>query len=89
MSLKFRLPSIIGIPNAVDMGGLMVYAPDFPPLMRSIADQVDEMLKGTKPSDIPIYQPTKFSFAINLKTAKALGLAMPATLLAQADLVIE
>jgi putative tryptophan/tyrosine transport system substrate-binding protein len=89
LALKYRLPSIYWLPNAVDMGGLMVYAPDFPPLMRSMANQVDQVLKGTKPGDIPINQPAKFSFAINLKTAKALGLTMPATLLAQADRVIE
>jgi putative tryptophan/tyrosine transport system substrate-binding protein len=89
LALKYRLPSIYWLPNAVDMGGLMVYAPDYPLLMRSMADQVDQVLKGTKPGDIPINQPTKFSFAINLKTAQALGLALPATLLAQADRVIE
>jgi putative ABC transport system substrate-binding protein len=89
LALKYRLPSIYWLPNAVDMGGLMVYAPDYSLLLRSMADQVDQVLKGTKPGDIPIYQPTKFSFAINLKTAQALGLALPATLLAQADRVIE
>jgi putative tryptophan/tyrosine transport system substrate-binding protein len=89
LAVKYRLPSIYWLPNAVDMGGLMVYAPDYPLLMRSMADQVDEVLKGTKPGAIPINQPTKFSFGINLKTAQALGLALPATLLAQADRVIE
>jgi putative ABC transport system substrate-binding protein len=89
LALKYRLPSIYWLPNAVDMGGLMVYAPDYPLLLRSMADQVDQVLKGTKPRDIPIYQPTRFSFAINLKTAQALGLALPAALLAQADRVIE
>jgi len=89
LALKYRLPSIYWLPSAVDMGGLMVYAPDYPLLMRSMADQVDQVLKGVKPGDIPINQPTKFSFAINLKTAQALGLALPATLLAQADRVIE
>jgi putative ABC transport system substrate-binding protein len=89
LALKYRLPSISWLSTVLEMGGLMVYAPDYIPLLRRLADQVDQVLKGTKPGDIPIYQPTKFSLAVNLKTAKALGLEIPATLLAQADQVIE
>jgi putative tryptophan/tyrosine transport system substrate-binding protein len=89
LALQYRLPSIYWLPTALEMGGLMVYAPDYISQIRRLADQVDQVLKGTKPGDIPIYQPTKFSLAVNLKAAKALGLEIPATLLAQADRLIE
>jgi putative tryptophan/tyrosine transport system substrate-binding protein len=67
----------------------MSYGANFPDLYRRAAELVDKILRGTKPSDIPVEQPTKFQFVINLKTAKALGLAIPETLLATADEVIE
>jgi putative ABC transport system substrate-binding protein len=67
----------------------MAYSPDYLPLFGLMAGQVDQVLKGTRPGEIPIEQPTKFVLAINLKTAKALGLTIPSTLLAQADRVIE
>ena len=67
----------------------MAYASDNRELWRRMADDVHEILKGAKPGDIPIYQPTKFEFVINLKTAKALGLSIPPNLLATADEVIE
>jgi putative tryptophan/tyrosine transport system substrate-binding protein len=89
LALKYRLPSIHWIPEFVELGGLMVYAPDYPPLFIIMAGQIDKILKGANPGDIPIDQPTKFSLSINLKTANALGLTVPATLLAQADRVIE
>jgi putative tryptophan/tyrosine transport system substrate-binding protein len=88
-TLKYRLPSIHWTPEFVEMGGLMVYAPDYTPLFISMASQIDKVLKGANPGDIPIDQPTKFSLSINLTTANALGLTVPATLLAQADRVIE
>jgi putative ABC transport system substrate-binding protein len=69
--------------------GLMSYGPNFPDLFRRAADFVDKVLRGTKPGDIPVEQPTKFDLVINLKTAKVLGLAIPPTLLALADEVIE
>ena len=75
--------------NYVDAGGLMAYASDLPELARRVADDVHQILNGAKPGDIPIYQPTKFEFLINLKAAKALGLTVPPSILARADEVIE
>jgi putative ABC transport system substrate-binding protein len=70
-------------------GGLMAYAPDFLDLFRNAARQVDQILKGAKPGDVPFYQSTRFILILNLKTAKALGIEVPAPLLAEADEVIE
>jgi putative ABC transport system substrate-binding protein len=73
----------------VDSGGLISYAPDLGELAQRLADNVHQILNGTKPGDIPIYRPNKFQLIINLKAAKALGLNLPPTLVARADEVIE
>jgi putative tryptophan/tyrosine transport system substrate-binding protein len=83
------LPSIYLLRELVQSGGLISYGPDFPVLSRRGAHLVDRILKGAKPSDLPIEQPSKFLLAINLKTAKLLGLEIPPSLLARADEVIE
>ena len=84
-----RLPTIYPAREYVESGGLISYGPNYPNLFRRAAEFVDKILRGAKPSDIPIEQPTKFDLVINLKTAKALGLAVPGTVLARADDVIE
>jgi putative tryptophan/tyrosine transport system substrate-binding protein len=89
LALSARLPTIFGFREYVDAGGLMSYGANFPDLFRRAAEYVDKILRGTKPADIPVEQPTKFDLVINLTTAKALGLIVPATLLARADEVIE
>jgi len=73
----------------VEAGGLMSYGPNWPHMWSRAADLVDKILRGTKPGEIPVEQPTKFDFVINLSTAKALGLTIPDKLLALADEVIE
>jgi putative ABC transport system substrate-binding protein len=89
LSLVERLPTMHSLRELVEVGGLMSYGANFPDLFRRAADLVDKILRGAKPADIPVEQPTKFDFVINLVTAKALGLAVPATVLARADEVIE
>jgi putative tryptophan/tyrosine transport system substrate-binding protein len=89
LALGARLPTIHGLREYVEAGGLMSYGPNLPDLLRRAADYVDKILRGAKPGDIPVEQPTKFDLVINLTTAKALGLEIPASLLARADEVIE
>lgn len=84
-----RLPTIFPDTNFVEAGGLMSYGPDLAEIYRRTAEIVEKILKGARPGDIPVEQPTKFEFAINLKTAKALGLTIPPALLLRAEVVID
>jgi putative tryptophan/tyrosine transport system substrate-binding protein len=88
-ALGARLPTMHGYREYVEAGGLMSYGANLPDLYRRCADYVDKILRGAKPGDIPVEQPTKFDFIINLTTAKALGLEIPHTLIARANEVIE
>jgi putative ABC transport system substrate-binding protein len=87
--LSLRLPGIYGHPELVEVGGLMSYGPSYADLHRRAAAYVDKILKGAKPGDLPVERPVKFSLVLNLKTAKALGIEVPTTLLARADEVVE
>jgi len=89
LALGRRLPSIYQFRESVEAGGLMSYGPDRRQIYARVADYVEKVLKGAKPADLPVEQPTKFELVINLKTAKALGLTVPPILFAQADEVIE
>jgi putative ABC transport system substrate-binding protein len=89
LAMGARLPAIYNAKEHVEAGGLMSYGPNFRQLYRRTAEFVDKILRGAKPADIPVEQPTKFDLVVNLTTAKALGLEVPPTLLARADEVIE
>jgi putative ABC transport system substrate-binding protein len=88
-ALKSRLPSVGSIREYVDAGGLMSYGADLAEGYRLVAWYVDKILKGAKPADLPVQQPTKFELVINLKTAKQIGLTIPPKVLARADKVIK
>jgi putative ABC transport system substrate-binding protein len=89
LALKHRLPTMFAQRQYAEAGGLMAYSADFSDLYRRAATFVDKILKGAKPADLPIEQPTKWVLVVNLKTAKALGLTIPPSLLARADQVID
>ena len=89
LALKHRLPSMFGNAVWADAGGLLSYAPNFSEFYRRAAEQVSLILKGAKPAEMPVEQPTKFELVVNMKTAKALGLTIPQPLLMRVDRVIE
>ena len=86
---KNRLPAMYPSSEFVEAGGLMSYAPSYPDVFRRAATYVDKILKGAKPAELPVEQPTKFEFVINLKTAKQIGLTIPQSVLYRADRVIK
>ena len=88
-AVRHRLPTMTGVRSLVDAGGLMSYGASFPDMFRSTATFVVKILQGAKPSDLPVEQPTKFDLIMNLKTAKALGITIPPSLLLLADDVIQ
>jgi putative ABC transport system substrate-binding protein len=89
LAARYRLPAIYASREFVDDGGLMTYGVSYPQLYYRAASFIDKILKGAKPADIPVERATKFEFVLNLKTAKALGLEVPTSILLRADEVIE
>jgi putative ABC transport system substrate-binding protein len=89
LALKSQLPAMARFSGFAEAGGLATYGPNFPAISRRAAIYVDRILKGSKPGDLPIEQPTNFELVVNLKTARALGLTVPSSLLLRADKVIQ
>jgi putative ABC transport system substrate-binding protein len=88
-TIKSRVPSLFGAQEFVESGGFVSYGPSYPGMFRRGASYVDKILKGARPADLPVEQPTKFEFVINLKTAKQIGVTIPPNVLARADKVIK
>ncbi|MGB8018305.1 MAG: ABC transporter substrate binding protein, partial [Pseudolabrys sp.] len=86
---RYRLPTVYNVRYFVTAGGLISYGPDFVDQFRQAASYIDRILRGEKPADLPVQTPTKYELVVNLKTAKALGLSFPSSVLARADKVIE
>ena len=89
LATKYRIPGAYGFREFIDVGGFMALGPSYPDLYRRAASYVDKILKGKKPAELPVEQPSKFEFILNLKTAKTLGLTVPPALILRADEVIE
>ena len=89
LAIEYRLPTMFAFRHYVDVGGLISYGADFPPMYRRAADYVAKIVKGEKPADLPIEQATKFETVVNLKTARAIGVELPTSILLRADEVIE
>jgi putative ABC transport system substrate-binding protein len=89
LAARSRIPTLYGVTEFAEAGGLMAYGVNLPDMFRRGASFVDKILKGARPADLPVEQPTKFEFVINLRTAKALGLTVPPSMLARADRIIE
>jgi putative ABC transport system substrate-binding protein len=87
--MSAHLPTMDGFPGIVEAGGLISYSPSYTELFRGAADYVDKILRGAKPGDLPVEEPTRFRLVINLKTATTLGLTVPPLILARADEVIR
>jgi putative ABC transport system substrate-binding protein len=89
LAVQRKLPVVYGMSGVAEVGGLMTYSPNQREMWRRAATYVDKILKGAKPADLPVEQPTKFEFVINLKAAKQIGLTIPPNVLARADRVIR
>ena len=89
LAIRYRLPAIYGSQIFAPTGGLMAYASDYPDIFRRAADYVDRILRGTRPGDLPVQEPAKFTLSVNLKAAAAIGLTLPQSLITRADEVIE